>query len=121
MDAEFRKELIAAGVDIDGTMDRFMNNEALFEKFIFKFLDDDNYEKMMVAKGNNQVEEAFNAAHTLKGVTGNLGINCIYKVSIPLVEILRKSTFEGSEIYFEQMETSYQNIISVLNKYKKQD
>lgn len=117
MDANFREELIAAGVDIDNTMERFMNNEDLFIKFIFKFLDDDNYEEMLEARNNNQVEEAFSAAHTLKGVTGNLRIKSIYDISIPLVEILRKNTFVGTDEYFEKMDVAYQNVILVLKKY----
>lgn len=117
MDINFKNELIAAGVDLKTTMERFMDNEDLFEKFIFKFIDDPNYKEMMDAYHNNRVEDAFNAAHTLKGVSGNLGINGVYKVSIPLVEILRKNTFDGSEELFIQLEAAYNQIITVLKKY----
>lgn len=32
---------------------------------------------------------AFTAAHTLKGVTGNLSLNVLYRSLLPLVEALR--------------------------------
>ena len=40
MDAGFKSELIAWGVDWDEILDRFMGNEDLIAKFMFKFLND---------------------------------------------------------------------------------
>ena len=38
MDAGFKTELIEWGVDWDEILDRFMGNEDLIAKFMFKFL-----------------------------------------------------------------------------------
>ena len=42
MDEKFRKQLEENGADVDTTVKRFMGNEAIYMKFIMKFLDDDN-------------------------------------------------------------------------------
>ena len=44
MDENFRKQLEENGADVEGTLKRFMGNEALYMKFIMKFLDDKNFE-----------------------------------------------------------------------------
>ncbi len=89
MDEEFKKLLIENGADVETTIKRFMGNEGLYLKFLMKFPDDKNYESIQehVAEGN--YEAAFNDAHTLKGVSANLGLNPIYEGASRLVELLR--------------------------------
>ena len=43
MEIRIREKLTASGVDVDQALERFMGNEALYEKFALKFLDDGNY------------------------------------------------------------------------------
>ena len=62
---------------------------SLVRKFIIKFLDDDSYSKLCLAVQNGQREEAFRAAHTLKGVCGNLSLDKLYHSASELTELLR--------------------------------
>ncbi|MDE7478160.1 MAG: Hpt domain-containing protein [Lachnospiraceae bacterium] len=89
MDAEQKKFLEEKGFDVDGTMKRFLNNEALYMKCLRKFLDDPSYEKLKEAYEKGNCKEAFEGAHTMKGFVSNLGINEIYHLLIPMVEKLR--------------------------------
>ena len=61
----------------------------LVEKFIGKFLDDGSFDELcrQVASGSRQ--EAFRAAHTLKGVCANLGFGRLLSSSGRLTEVLR--------------------------------
>lgn len=43
MDELLKQKLIENGADVEGTLHRFMGNEALFAKFLLKFKDDKNY------------------------------------------------------------------------------
>ena len=89
MDAD-RKELLEnKGFDVDGTMRRFLNNEALYMKCLKKFLEDSSYEKLKDAYDEGNCNEAFKCAHTMKGFVANLGINSLYNLLIPMVEKLR--------------------------------
>ena len=48
---------------------------ALVERFIGKFLDDGSFSELTSAMAAGQTEAAFRAAHTLKGVSANLGFD----------------------------------------------
>ena len=89
MDEEFKKLLIENGADVETTIKRFMGNEGLYVKFLMKFQDDKNYESIQEHVADGKYEDAFNDAHTLKGVSANLGLNPIYEGASKLVELLR--------------------------------
>ena len=83
------KELLEQhGFDVDGAMKRFLNNEMLYKKCLKKFLDDKSMEALKTASNSSNVEEAFKAAHTMKGFVSNLGMDKLYKLLIPMVMIL---------------------------------
>lgn len=89
MDAGQKEFLEGKGFDVDGTMKRFLNNEALYLKCMKKFLDDSSFDKLKNAYENGNSKEAFEGAHTMKGFVSNLGINELYHQLIPMVEKLR--------------------------------
>ena len=62
------------GADYEGVLGR-LRSEGLIKKFAKKFLDDGSFQSLKdnLAQGNG--EEAFRAAHTLKGVCQNLGFD----------------------------------------------
>lgn len=64
----------------------------LIRKFIAKFLDDGSYPELCRAMEQGQTEEAFRAAHTLKGVSANLGFDRLTASSGVLTELLRGRT-----------------------------
>lgn len=68
---------------------RFAGNKMLVEKFARKFLDDPSYQTLVDTMDKADYEEAFRAAHTLKGVCANLGFTQLFKVSSDLTEELR--------------------------------
>ena len=68
---------------------RRLRSEALIRKFTLKFLEDQSYPLLKQALGDNNYEEAFRGAHTLKGVCQNLSFDRLYEVSSELTELLR--------------------------------
>ena len=48
--------------------------DKLISKFIIKFLDEKSYERLTTAWANRDAEGVFEAAHALKGVSANLGL-----------------------------------------------
>lgn len=94
------------GADYEGVLGR-LRSEALIKKFAKKFLDDGSFQSLKdnLAAGNG--EEAFRAAHTLKGVCQNLGFDNLYTVSFDITEKLRERATEGSEELFAKVEEQY--------------
>ena len=61
----------------------------MIEKFALKFREDMSFQELEKALNDKQVEIAFRAAHTLKGVCMNLGFDHLYKPSFEITECLR--------------------------------
>lgn len=102
MSEVLKQKLKENGADVEGTLHRFMNNDALFLKFILKFKDDQNYALLKKHLDEKNYEEAFKAAHTLKGVSANLGLNPIFDRASAVTELLRGK--EASEVDAEKVE-----------------
>lgn len=64
----------ALGGNYEDTVRR-LYNEKLVEKFLFKFEEDPSFENLKKALEEEDLEAAFRAAHTLKGVAQNMGFD----------------------------------------------
>ncbi len=89
MDDQYKKALEASGADVASTLKRFMGNEAIYQKFLNRFLDDQNYSNLMRYLEEKNYGEAFKCAHTLKGVAANMGLIPIQKAASDITELLR--------------------------------
>jgi len=87
---EFREIFEVYGADYNSTMARFMGKEAMYLKFLDMLFKDDNLEKLGTALEQQDYEAAFAAAHTLKGVVGNMGLTPLFNAVCAIVESLRK-------------------------------
>ena len=88
-----------------------LQNDALIEKFLIKFLAN-------IAKNleTQNIEEAFRAAHTLKGVCQNLGLDCLYKSSYEVTEALRKGKNDVTPEMMEKLEADYDVTVSSIRE-----
>lgn len=108
-------ELAENGVDIERVMERFMGNEALYIKFLKRFAEEDkSFQKMQEHLRKEEYEEAFKAAHTLKGLLANLGLETIMHSVIPITEKLRAGSLENLQELMEQAEREYESIVEIL-------
>lgn len=73
---------------------RRLPSDALVERFSVKFLEDDSYPSLVQAMAQGNCEAAFRAAHTLKGVSANLGFTQLCASASQLTELLRGVTGE---------------------------
>ncbi len=81
--------LKAFGADTDDALARCMGNEAFYFKLIGKVLDDKNFEVLEQAINAKDLDKAFEAAHSLKGVLGNLSLTPVYDPVNEMTELLR--------------------------------
>ena len=86
------------GSDFEGVLGR-MGSEAMVKRFALKFLDDPSYGNLVKAVEEQNAEEAFRAAHTLKGICLNLGLDRLYKVSALVNERCYKDAFFPAEAF----------------------
>ena len=105
----------ALGGNYEDTVRR-LYNEKLVEKFLFKFEEDPSFENLKKALEEENLEAAFRAAHTLKGVAQNMGFA---ESSSVLTEALRSRKVMP---YAEQIEgvcEDYNKIRETITEYKK--
>lgn len=102
------------GADYEGVLGR-LRSEGLIKKFAKKFLDDGSFQSLKdnLAQGNG--EEAFRAAHTLKGVCQNLGFDNFYQVSFNITEKLRGGETDGCEELFAKVEEQYKKTTDAIH------
>ena len=94
------------GSDYEGVVGR-MGSEAMVKRFAIKFLDDPSFGNLEKAVREQNAEEAFRAAHTLKGICLNLGLDSLYKVSAELTEKLRGREFTDYEASYREVQDAY--------------
>ncbi|MCM1102186.1 MAG: Hpt domain-containing protein [Clostridium sp.] len=119
MDEKFKKQLEENGADVKGTLQRFMGNETLYIKFLMKFLDDTNYAGLKESIAQKDYTAAFNHAHTLKGVSANLGLNPVCAAVTKISDSLKNKPAEEvdaaqiDELFgqFEEVYTQFFNLL----------
>ena len=80
------------GADVDDGLKRCMNNEAFYLKLTARVPGDENFDKLRDAVAAGDLDAAFAAAHTLKGVAGNLSLTPIGEPAVRITELLRAKT-----------------------------
>lgn len=107
------------GGNYDDVLKRLRKAE-LVEKFSKKFLDDTSFCDLKKALDDENLEDAFRAVHTLKGVCLNLSFASIFEVANELTEMLRPGNGEPEiEEVFEVMgrlEEKYNIVIEGIKK-----
>ena len=97
----------ALGGDYEGVLGR-LRTERMIAKFALKFLDDKSCENLMAAVAEKNGEEAFRAAHTIKGICQNLSFDRLYESSHALAECLRGGWDDAALALTEQVKADYE-------------
>ena len=109
------KQLTDGGIDVNDALERFMGNEGLFERFLKKFADDENYEKLKAAVSEGDAETMLTASHTLKGVCGNLSMTELFTLFDHQVKELRAGNTEGAKALMNEIDTAYGRVMKAVN------
>ncbi len=108
----------AIGGNYDEVIQR-LPSEALVKKFVLKFKDDPSYNDLVKAKKDNNIEAAFLAAHTLKGVAATLGFTELSSKASDLTEQLRPKQAMADDSYFKAVDEAYEKVNKELNKIEE--
>ena len=115
MTEETLSKIQEAEMDVEGALARFCGNSALYEKFLGKFLQDDNFKKIGEAVEAGDSQEMLMAAHTLKGVAGNLGLNGLMEACAEMVSQLRSNSMEGALAAYPAVKEYYGKVCEAIN------
>ncbi|MBR6012260.1 MAG: Hpt domain-containing protein [Selenomonadaceae bacterium] len=94
------EQLEEFGVNTKEGLTRCMNNQTFYFKMLKMGLANDSFEKLESAVTAGNLEDAFESAHALKGVLGNLAITPLYTPIAEITEMLRaRRAADYVEIY----------------------
>jgi len=102
------------GCDVDGAMERFLEDEELYVSCLQMVVSDANFEKLGITLKEKEIEQAFDASHTLKGVFANLGLTSMLHLSEQIVEPLRKGMAENLWEPYEELLREREQLIRIL-------
>lgn len=114
MDSVRRQRLMDAGIDVDSALGRFMNNEALLEKFLAKFPADPNHGRLVAAIAAGDREAALTAAHTMKGVCGNLSMPALFELLTRQVAAFRADDWDGAVAMMPELDRLYDGLCTAI-------
>lgn len=106
----------AMGADYEDVIRRLRKEERV-QKFLLKVLEDPSFQLLCSALEEGNMEEAFRAVHTIKGICQNLSLTSLGNSSSQLCEKLRGAQEYSQEIepLFEQVKQDYNRITECIH------
>lgn len=104
--------------DYDAALERF-GSEALMVRFVRKFPLDETMNRLRLAIVDNNIQESFSQAHTLKGVAGNLSFTELFRKASDLTEQLRPLRETADPALYEAVENCYQKVCDAIEKLEQ--
>lgn len=108
----------AMGADYADALGR-LRSERLVQKFVLKFADDKSYELLCRSMEEKNYEEAFRAAHTIKGVCQNLSLTKLLESSSQLSEALRGGYTPEADGLAEQVSRDYRQTLDAIRAFQE--
>lgn len=103
-------------IDYDNVLLKFGNNEILYKRFLKKFLEDETYYELEKSWNVKNYDELEKSAHTLKGVSANLGINRLFELTSKIVQAVRMETYDNMEETYKKLEEEYRLTKEMINE-----
>lgn len=99
------KALGCAEDDLNRAKERFLNNDDFYARCFVKYLNDKSFVSLGECLKQKEATGVFEQAHTLKGVTANMGITPIYEEVVIIVEAVRgmDSVPDGIEAHYDKI------------------
>ena len=108
---------LALGGDYDDVLGR-LRSERLVQKFLLKFPADGSYELLVRSMAEGNAQEAFRAAHTIKGMCQNLSFRALEKSASELTEALRGGDLNGAAALLPSVEADYQKTVEAIKTFE---
>ncbi len=92
---------------------RCINNEGFYFRLITKAISDESFIKIKEALEEKEYELAFQIAHSLKGVLGNLALTPLYEIVYEMTELLRIKKDIDYKEYIDKLLRKREELIEI--------
>ncbi len=110
-------KLEEAGVDVATLKERLMNNEALINRFMVRFVENESYRDLKAAIKASDWGAACEAAHKLKGMCGNLSITELFRLFSQQVTLFRSGDIEKANLLMTEIEAKYEFTVNHIHNW----
>ncbi len=109
-----KQSLVEFGVDYDAALMRCVNSVPLYEMLLNSFAADLHIDDVTNAYAAKDWEALFALAHEIKGVSGNLGLTKLYRVSADVTQTLRDKRYEALDALIAELQSESKRFLSMM-------
>ncbi len=106
------------GARTKDTLERFMNDEELLQKYIRSFPEEPTMGKLRAAVAQRDFAAAEKAVHALKGIAKNLDFIPLADAAVDMLTELRDGNTDEALEDFDDVEREYNNFCTVIKKWR---
>ncbi len=114
MEQAVKAALEAGGMEVDATLARFGGNEALLLKYLRRFPGDPSFAALEDALPCGNGEALRTACHTLKGVSGTLGLMPLYNAASDMMAALRANEDATIPAHFAAVKAAHAQAMALV-------
>jgi len=103
------------GANVEEGLGRCMNNEAFYLKLVKMAVADDKFPQLEAGLAEHDLDKAFQAAHAMKGVYGNLAITPLLTPVSAMTELLRSRTETDYSALLQEAKAQHEKFLALVN------
>ncbi len=107
------EKLKVFGADVDDGLQRCMNNQDFYLMLVNKSIAKNPIPDLEAAINSNDLQKAFEIAHGLKGVFGNLSITPLFDALVEITEPLRNKVAMDYNHLLNKIKNLYQSLVDL--------
>ena len=111
---EFFEKIKAYGFERKAVMERFINDEEFYVECFSQVLNDIAFDDLGKFLEMDDKKEAFDCAHSLKGIVSNIGLTVLYDKIYQIVEILRGTEQGDVFTYYNELQELRKECLDLL-------
>lgn len=97
-----------------------LHSDRLVQKFMLKYLDDQSFGLLCASMAEKDYEQAFRAAHTIKGICQNLSFTPLLNSSSELSDALRHGWTPEADQFFEQVKIDQLALTTAIQAFREE-
>lgn len=116
MTGQQQNALALRQTDVQGAVNRMGGSEQTYVACLLMFLDDPTVSELNRAIAAKAWDDAFTAAHALKGLAGNMGFIPLMHSTGQLVIVIRGGRTKEIAAYMSQVNSNYRDITDAIRE-----
>lgn len=105
------------GIDYADAMDRMDDDVDLYKMLALKYLKSSNYADLAAAMEVKDFDAAYKAAHSLKGVSGNLSFKNLFDAAAAMSTALFQGEYQAAEQILPDVTAANEKVIEGLTAW----